>query len=700
MTELSAIALALASDDPEERRRAVAGLAGQDLDHCVELVLRGLGDADWRVRKEAVSVVSRGGPAHAVLSALVETLRPGENVGLRNAAVEAIAAFGADAVDALAVVIDSLDADGKKLAAEALARTGQPTALLVLRPLLGDDDANVRAAAVEAVAMVGAYGVQEAIPILRRCLSDEDPLLRLASLDGLNELGVVLKWEEIVALSRDPVLERAALVAAGNSGDERASTLVVQALARLRGVGLKQALSAVVQLARHHEGSVVALRQAAATLAPAARAKAVDLTLRADDVEARALALSAAGALGLEEVAPIAAKALSDERLLAAADEALELLGSAAVPALVEYARGAETEARAACFELLARLSDSGSAALARMEVLGALADPSPEVVRAALGALAALGDPSCFAAVAQCLDPKSPKLVRKAAENAISDLSEKFPEAARALARAASTSGVQAHAAAIIIATLDSPLRDDIAADVQFLSEALSNGLSPLRRAALDALSAVGSPLGVDAVAFALTDEEPEVRLTAVRALGRLRMPDGTVVGLSHLLALIENPIDPEMFAAALQALGEGGDPHALPILRPIVRSGEPLAAVAAFEALASFPEPRRVEALIDGLSHPVAEVVKAAMRALVEAADPRVLVHLGACLDHDAWDVRRLAADLISRAGDPAIGLLRARLRVEDNPLVKDAITRALEQMAGVRRTPAPPRTSWRPR
>jgi HEAT repeat protein len=86
--------------------------------------------------------------------------------------------------------------------------------------------------------------------------------------------------------------------------------------------------------------------------------------------------------------------------------------------------------------------------------------------------------------------------------------------------------------------------------------------------------------------------------------------------------------------------------------------------------------------------------------MRSLVETDDPRVLVHLGACLDHEAWDVRRLAADLISRAGDPAIGLLRARLRVEDNPLVKDAISRALEQMAGVRRTPAPPRTSYRPR
>ena len=86
--------------------------------------------------------------------------------------------------------------------------------------------------------------------------------------------------------------------------------------------------------------------------------------------------------------------------------------------------------------------------------------------------------------------------------------------------------------------------------------------------------------------------------------------------------------------------------------------------------------------------------------MRALSSDNDPRVLVHLGACLDHDAWDVRRLAADLLSRGSDAAVGLLRSRLRIEENPLVKDAISRALESMAGVRRTPPPARGSYRPR
>jgi HEAT repeat protein len=120
----------------------------------------------------------------------------------------------------------------------------------------------------------------------------------------------------------------------------------------------------------------------------------------------------------------------------------------------------------------------------------------------------------------------------------------------------------------------------------------------------------------------------------------------------------------------------------------------------VAAVEALGAFPEMRRVEALIEGLSHAASEVVKAALLSLGESSDPRVLLHLGACLDHEAWDVRRLVADLLARYGAPAAGPLRARLAVEEDPLVREAIGRALERVAGVRKSMPPTRGSYWPR
>ncbi len=90
MSDVDAIARDLDSSDPEERRRAVARLAGVGGRPSVLVLIKALGDQDWRVRKEATAVAIARAPSPDVLAALVGALRPGDNVGLRNAAVEAL----------------------------------------------------------------------------------------------------------------------------------------------------------------------------------------------------------------------------------------------------------------------------------------------------------------------------------------------------------------------------------------------------------------------------------------------------------------------------------------------------------------------------------------------------------------------------------------------------------------------------------
>ena len=220
------------------------------------------------------------------------------------------------------------------------------------------------------------------------------------------------------------------------------------------------------------------------------------------------------------------------------------------------------------------------------------------------------------------------------------------------------------------------------------------------MRSAAVEALAAVGGPRAVSAVSFALADEEQDVRRVAIAALGKIRTDDGSAPGVAHLIDLVQRSSDAESMAAAARALGEAGDHHAIAVLRPLIRSQQPFVAVSAVEALAELAGTRRVECLLDGLSHADAEVVKATMLALCDAPDPRVVAHLGACLDHEAWDVRRLAADLLGRIpGETALSFLRARLASEDTPPVQAAIARAIERAAGQRRS-APPGGSLRPR
>ena len=84
---VATIGKALAQDDPEERRRATASLRDVPPDDGIALVLRALGDEDWRVRKEAIAVAVAHAPSPVVLKGLVSSLGPTENVGLKNAAV-------------------------------------------------------------------------------------------------------------------------------------------------------------------------------------------------------------------------------------------------------------------------------------------------------------------------------------------------------------------------------------------------------------------------------------------------------------------------------------------------------------------------------------------------------------------------------------------------------------------------------------
>jgi HEAT repeat protein len=159
------------------------------------------------------------------------------------------------------------------------------------------------------------------------------------------------------------------------------------------------------------------------------------------------------------------------------------------------------------------------------------------------------------------------------------------------------------------------------------------------------------------------------------------------------------------DLVVTAIRALGESDNPRALAVLRPVARSGAPIVAVAAVEAIARVHDARRIDALIDSLAHFDVEVVKSSLQMLANESDLRASAHLGACLDHEAWDVRRLAADLLGKiGGEVAHGLLRTKLSIETEPLVREALLRALgdvDMVSYVRRnTPGIDPGSWRPR
>jgi HEAT repeat protein len=223
------------ASDPEIRRQSVARAAQHAGDEGVDLLLQGLGDEDWRVRKEAVQALLVRNPQPYAIQRLVATLHPGDNVGLRNAAVEALAGLGSLAIDALSREVHELDADGRKLAAEALARTNHVAALGPLSELCRDADPNVKAAATEAIAEVGRVAPEVALPILEEALSETDSFQLLVALDAIRRLGLAPSWFRLEPVLREAVLRPVGLQLAARLGEPLAAPYFVQQLNHARG---------------------------------------------------------------------------------------------------------------------------------------------------------------------------------------------------------------------------------------------------------------------------------------------------------------------------------------------------------------------------------------------------------------------------------------------------------------------------------
>ena len=212
------------------------------------------------------------------------------------------------------------------------------------------------------------------------------------------------------------------------------------------------------------------------------------------------------------------------------------------------------------------------------------------------------------------------------------------------------------------------------IAGDIEFLRGALDHDDVRVRRAAVDALSAIGGPLAAQVVARALADEERDVVLAAVRALGRMGQAE-------PLILLLEGVHDTAVVAGALRALGEASPGRAFDAAWGLLRSDDPMLAASAVETIGRRTGSRRDEGLQVALDHRDPGVVKSALVELSRHISPKILARIGQCLDSPSYEVRRFAAELLADADDAATHtLIRSRLDRETDPVVRDALTLAL--------------------
>jgi HEAT repeat protein len=526
------------------------------------------------------------------------------------------------------------------------------------------------------------------------------PVERLSALQAMNELGIILEWLKIRELANDTLLQRAVWNAAARLSDVDSAQLLARSISECRESDFPWACAALAHRVNYEPGSVRLIR-AALTEFPNQRRTWLHQLLSSELLEHRQAALLVLSLLGGPDAVQAAFDVLDDDALAATAERALTLLQQEAMVLLREKAAMMKRPAeQTLAIEMMGRLIAQTPNAEAMAAICEALNSDNPAVLRAVFELLEHTSDQACLKRTFERFEYAA-TVVESFAVEALQAMVRRHPAFAHEMVQHAKLNGPDALGAVVAMATLINCAEHDAKERNEFLGRALAHESPQVRRVAIESLASCEDAATTAMAVFALTDEEPQVRRAAVRALGRA----SDINAIERLIEIVKASDDTDLVVSAVRALGESDNARAMQVLRPVARSGAPVVAVAAVEAIARLSDLRRIDALIDSLSHADAEVVKAALQMLAHESDLRTNAHLGACLDHEAWDVRRLAADLLGRIGGESVtALLRTKLALEPEPLVRDAILRALGDADAsnyvCRNTPCADVGSWRPK
>ncbi|HXU69025.1 MAG TPA: HEAT repeat domain-containing protein [Polyangia bacterium] len=673
--------LGLRSDEEEIRRGAVARVqapsTSEEAAEVLDFLVQAMGDPSWRVRKEAAARAAAFGDPELAAGVLAAALAEPENVGRRNAVVEALVGLGAQAVPAL---LDALAKrpEHRKLLADALGLIGDLRAGPALAPLVDDEDANVRVAAAEALGHVGGSAARAA---LQHALGRGELLLSQAALEGLNRLGAALPIGVIEPLLGTPTLRAPALEALGRTGALAVLGIVGVALEDPARSTRDAAIRALAELYRRLDpvgreavSAEVASHQAAL---PALTGALLEATLGTQRDAALLL-----GLFKRPEAARPLVLALGDRDVREAAMQALTMIGAPAAETLAACAPSLESELRADAYALLPRLGPAASDPRVQALLAEALDDESAEAAGAAAVALGEVGDREALAPLLRALGRE--EAVAHAAADALGRLGARHYDEVRVLVQSRGLNGPDAP---YLCRALGACGRAD---DSPLLKHALGGDAPAVRRAAAEALAQLPPAGDVDeALTFALADESADVRASAARALGAHRAEPA-----AEALARCALEGEPLVRASASRALGLVATEHASArgLLRRVADSRDPAAAVPALEALAKLDDRADDARFLGALLSVDGETVKAAARGLglragssPEEVKRSALAALERALVDARWDVRRQAVLALADYG--AMSQLWARRAHEADPLVLSTIESALAGARGER-------------
>jgi HEAT repeat protein len=662
---------ALHSADPDVRRQAVYRMSLRPQGTPLTQILEALSDADWRVRREAISLAAQTREPGALVDALLTRVVDTDNIGLRNAAIEVLGLVGQGKTDQFTRACERASDTGRKFLIEAMGKTRDPRMIDNLAGLLRGTDTNSAAAAVEALVCIGGSRAES---LLRELLSAPALFLRISIVEGLTRMGARVPWEELKPAVEDAIVRRISAELLGRTGDLEALEFLLELASDSSPQTSAAALRAIAELAREGSDARDELIERLSASNDSFR-HALYEALQHGDTPTRQGAAYLAVLCRDESSIEAVIQALADDVLGTESVEALRGWGAALVEPLLMLHRG-EPRSWAIALELAAELSYEHATEVphtTRDRIRGLierdLIDAPDEVRAAAAQSLRWWGDPRDCRALVGCLDSAS-HVVRAAATSALEALAKRVPEAVEEALRDADFDRPGGADIAHVLSRLSSD------GAIEVLKRGLQSSDARTRRAVVQALAMANATDVAQLVGYAIADEDIDVQIAAVRTLGQMSSTEAN----TPLRTALDSPFAPIRAEAAL-ALGRRDAANAVPRIRELLEDDSPVVVAAALDALAWLGDDAVASAVERALEHPNDEVFQAGLRAAhaLPARDAEQFVSKG--LAHPAWNVRMLAIKLLLDLDtDRTRDLLTEALSGEKDTMVRHAIESGL--------------------
>jgi len=167
-----------------------------------------LSHPSWRVRKDAVDVALVN-PDVDVIKLLIDGLGSEDNAGLRNACQEALTKIGKKTAKYLIEIFDESDKDVRKFIVDIIGDIGEPEFCNFLIKALNDEDENVVIAACE---NLGKLKCKDAVKHLLALLDASNQWLSFVILESISQIGYIPDVISLIPLwnvspLRKPILD-------------------------------------------------------------------------------------------------------------------------------------------------------------------------------------------------------------------------------------------------------------------------------------------------------------------------------------------------------------------------------------------------------------------------------------------------------------------------------------------------------------